>query len=76
MTGRFIAAYHVSVPEGSVSRYPVFGSVEPITRVKYVGVTDLSVHVTLDDGTNIRITNPGTFTDGLKVEVRKPDADS
>lgn len=65
-TGEFIVAFHDTVPAGYVD-----DGVQSMARVRYVGITDVSVHVTLDDGTNYRITNPGTFADGLKVEVGK-----
>ena len=71
----FTAAYHSSLKEGDYAEYG--GTpIEPMGHVKYVGITSLSIHVELEDGTLIRVTNPTTFTDGLKVEVRKKYVDS
>ena len=71
----FAAAFHESVQEGSVQ---TLGStvIEPISHIKYVGITDLSVHVELQNGTLIRVTNSGIFSDGLNVEVTKKDANA
>lgn len=43
-----------------------------VREIKYVGITEVSIHVELLDGTLYRIKNPD-FTKGLDIEVSVPE---
>lgn len=45
-----------------------FPNTEPLEDVIYIGITYLSIHITLEDGRCFRITNPD-FSKGLDIKV-------